>query len=228
VFASGSDDATARLWRPPGAGCAAWRCDAVLRHSAPVLALCFASGGALVTAAGGSAFLWRDRRCVRAFRAGAPLRALALCDATSELVAAASDASLRIFDLFSGALLRILRREGGAPAAALALHSPARLLATAGFDGLQVVDAQQGRPLPWRFGAHAATAVAITAGAVAWVGEADGTLRSYDLRTGRCLAELTRLHPRATVALHAPPGAGAPALPLLRSADDPLLCFSDK
>jgi WD40 repeat protein len=217
LFASGSDDATVRLWRAPPApsGGGAWACEGVLRHGAPVSALCFASppgsAAALVAAAGSAAFLWRARACVRRFDARAPPPLTALAASDGELFAAvAADASVRVFDLLSGAMTRLLRLEGGSPARALALHAPARLLATAGFDGLRVVDAAGGRPLPWRLGGAPATAVALrpSDGALAYVGHADGSLSCTDLRTGRDVAAAAlRLHARATVALHAPHGA---------------------
>lgn len=210
-FASGGADSHARVWRPPtNAASCAWSCDGPLRHAAPVTAVAFTlTGGALVTASGSSAFVWRSGVCLRRFGAAGPIvTAIALTH--EELFCASVDGRLRVFDLLSGALLRELRPPGGAPSAALAVAVPPAppLLASAGADGLRVGHAGSAVPLPWAFDdCGAACAVALRQGdaAVAYVGRADGAVVRVCLRTGASLAP-ARLHHRATVTLHAPPG----------------------
>jgi hypothetical protein len=212
-FASGGADSHARVWRPPLSASCSWSCDGPLRHAAPVTAVAFTlTGGALVTASGSSSFVWRGGVCFRRFGAAGPnVSAIALTH--EELFCASVDGRLRVFDLLSGALLRELRPPGGAPAACLAVAMPPAppLLASAGADGLRVGHATSAAELPWAFDdCGAACAVALRQGdaAVAFVGRADGAVVRVCLRTGASLAP-ARLHHRATVTLHAPPGAFA-------------------
>lgn len=240
-LASGSADCTARLWRRLY-GSPDWASVGVVPHASPVVCVAWASSASLLTATSRSATAWRvasepppgSRVSTRALRAfpplpgASPIKALLVCVERGELFIASNDGGIAVYDLLCGSLLRLLRREGGAPARSLVLLPSASVLVSAGADGAQACSAADGRRLPWRLDGPQATFVCSAGGcgtaapSRVLVGYESGAVVSWDLRSGTSAREQTRHYhrSRSRPVVFVASVAGGAALAVVHDAGD--------